>query len=193
METVINSAYSRLPVYQHSVDNILGVLYLNHFFKAVSGTERVDIRALLLPPCFVYKTLKLPAVLAEMKRRKQHLAIVTDEYGGSMGVVSMEDVFEELVGEIWDETDEYEPEVIEHADDLFEVDGDMSMGDFLEMLERDPDSLDTESSTVGGWTIENFGHFPVEGESFVYENLTACVLVADGQRVEKVLIKVDKK
>lgn len=193
METAQSSPYSRLPVYEDSVDNIIGVLYLNHFFKAASGSEPIDIRSLLLKPCFVYKTLKLPAVLAEMRKCKIHLAIVTDEYGGSMGVVSMEDVFEELVGEIWDETDEIEEEVIEHEGGLYELDGDMSIGDFLEMLERDEDSLETESATVGGWTIESFGHFPVEGESFVYENLTTFVLKVEGQRVEKVLIKVDKK
>lgn len=193
LETAQNSPYSRLPVYEDSVDNVIGVLYLNHFFKAISGPEPIDIREILLAPCFVYKTLRLPAVLAEMRKCKTHLAIVTDEYGGSMGIVSMEDLFEELVGEIWDETDEVEPEVIEHDDNLYEIDGDMSIGDFLEMLERDEESLETESATVGGWTIESFGHFPVEGESFTYENLTIVVLEVAGQRVERLMVKVEEK
>ena len=190
METILSSSYSRLPVYEDSIDNIIGVLYLNHFFKAISGAEQIDIRPLLLTPCFVYKTLKLPAVLAEMRKSRTHIAIVTDEYGGSMGLVSMEDVFEELVGEIWDETDEIEEEVIERAENLYELDGDMSMGDFLEMLDWDENAIDTESATVGGWTIESLEHFPVRGEKMSYENLTVIILEVSGQRVERVLVKV---
>lgn len=191
IETTLKSPYSRLPVYEDSVDNIIGVLYLNHFFKAVADGSKIDIRPLLLKPCYVYKTLKLPAVLAEMRKLRTHIAIVTDEYGGSMGVVTMEDVLEELVGEIWDETDEVEEEVIEHAENLYELDGDMSMSDFLEMLGRSEDSIDTDSATVGGWTIENFSRFPVQGESFEFENLTVVVLEISGQRVEKILLRVD--
>ena len=190
MDTILSSSYSRLPVYEDSIDNIIGVLYLNHFFKAISGAEQIDIRPLLLTPCFVYKTLKLPAVLAEMRKSRTHIAIVTDEYGGSMGLVTMEDVFEELVGEIWDETDAVEEEVIERAENLYELDGDMNMGDFLEMLDWDENAIETESATVGGWTIESLEHFPVRGEKMSYENLTLIVLEVSGQRVERVLVKV---
>ena len=189
--TIIDSsAYSRLPVYEDSIDNIIGILYLNHFFKAITGTERIDLRPLLIKPCYVYKTVRLPSVLAEMRKCRTHLAIVTDEYGGSMGVVSMEDVLEELVGEIWDETDEFEPEVIEHGKNLFELDGDMNISDFLEMIDRSEDSFETDSATVGGWTIENFGRFPGVGESFTFEKLTITVLEVYGQRVEKVLLHI---
>ena len=190
LETTYSSPYSRLPVYENSIDDIVGVLYLNHFFKAASGTGKTDLRTILLKPCFVYKTMKLPAVLAEMRRGRTQLAIVTDEYGGSMGLVTMEDVFEELVGEIWDETDEIEEEVIEHGENLFELDGDMTIGDFCEVLERDEDFLETESATVGGWTIERLGHFPVEGESFTFADLTVAVLAVEGKRVEKIMVRV---
>ena len=193
LETIDRSPYSRLPVYEDSIDNIIGVLYLNHFFKAVNGTEKIDLRPLLIKPCFVYKTVRLPAVLAEMRKNRTHLAIVTDEYGGSMGVVSMEDVLEELVGDIWDETDPVEPEVIEHDGNLFELDGDMNISDFLEMVDRSEDSFETDSATVGGWTIENFGRFPEAGDSFKFENLTITVLEVIGQRVEKVLLHIDKR
>lgn len=191
LEIIDSSPFSRLPVYEDSIDNIIGVLYLNHFFKAIAGTERVDIRPLLIKTCFVYKTVKLPAVLAEMRKNRTHLAIVTDEYGGSMGVVTMEDVLEELVGDIWDETDEIEPEVIEHAENLFELDGDMNISDFLEMLDRSEDGFDTDSSTVGGWTIENFGRFPEPGDSFTFENMSVTVLEINGQRVERVLLSIE--
>ena len=190
-EIIDKSTFSRLPVYENSIDNIIGVLYLNHFFKAITSTEKIDIRPLLIKPCYVYKTVKLPSVLTEMRKSRTHLAIVTDEYGGSMGVVTMEDVLEELVGDIWDETDEFKPEVIEHDKNLFELDGDMNMSDFLEMIDRSEDSFETDSATVGGWTIEKFGRFPENGESFTFENLTVTVLEANGQRVEKVLLSVE--
>ncbi|MFB0920610.1 MAG: hemolysin family protein [Oscillospiraceae bacterium] len=192
-QTIDKSPYSRLPVYENSIDNIIGILYLNHFFKAITGTEEINLRPLLIKPCYVYKTVKLPAVLAEMRKSRTHLAIVTDEYGGSMGVVSMEDVLEELVGDIWDETDEVEPEVIEHDGNLFELDGDMNISDFLEMIDRSEDSFETDSATVGGWTIENFGRFPEIGDSFRFENLTVTVLEVYGQRVEKVLLHIEER
>ena len=191
LETIDKSPYSRLPVYEDSIDHIIGILYLNHFFKAITSTEKIDIRPLLIKPCYVYKTVKLPSVLAEMRKSRTHLAIVTDEYGGSMGVVTMEDVLEELVGDIWDETDEFEPEVIEHGKNLYELDGDMNISDFLEMIDRSEDSFETDSATVGGWTIEKFGRFPECGESFEFENLTVTVLEVSGQRVEKVLLLVE--
>jgi len=191
LKTIDKSLYSRLPVYEDSIDNIIGILYLNHFFKAITGTEKIDIRPLLIKPCYVYKTVRLPSVLAEMRKSRTHLAIVTDEYGGSMGVVTMEDVLEELVGDIWDETDEFEPEVIEHGKNLFELDGDMNISDFLEMIDRSEDSFETDSATVGGWTIEKFGRFPECGDSFEFENLTVTVLEVFGQRVEKVLLLVE--
>lgn len=190
MNIIENSPYSRLPVYEDSIDNIIGVLYLNHFYKAISSEEEIDIRPLLLKPRFVYKTVKLPSVLTEMREGRTHLVIVTDEYGGTMGAVTMEDVLEELVGEIWDETDVVEQDVVTHADNLFEIAGDMSMGDFLEYFDISEDSFETESATVGGWTIENFGHFPQQGESFSYGRFRVMVLETNGKRVEKILLSV---
>ena len=189
LETLKTSPYSRIPVYEGSIDNIIGVLYLNHFFKELVDRRVVDIRALLMEPTFVYKTVKLPAVLSLFKSTKRHLAIVTDEYGGVTGLITMEDVLEQIVGEIWDETDEIEPEVIEHADGVFELDGDMVMSDFLELLGREEELFETESSTVGGWTLEIFGGFPAVGDTFRWEDYSVTVLGMDGLRVEKILIK----
>ena len=182
--------YSRLPVYEGSIDNIIGVLVLNHFLKAVTEGGKADIRGLLMKPCYVYKTMKLPQVLSLLKRAKQHLAIVSDEYGGTLGVLSMEDVLEQIVGEIWDETDTVEQEVVERGADEYELDGDMTISDFLELTGIDEDGFEAESETVGGWTVERFGTFPKPGDSFRYENLELTVLRMDGRRVERVLVKV---
>lgn len=190
LELVERSQYSRIPVYQDSVDNIIGVLYLNRFLKAMTEPGVTDIRTLLMPPVYVYKTMKLPDVLGKLRKAKQHLAIVADEYGGVAGVVSMEDVLEQIVGEIWDETDVVEEEVIQRSEKEFEVDGDMMVSDFLELAELDEDDFECESETIGGWTVERFGEFPKVGDSFEYENLKVTVLAMDGRRVEKVLVNL---
>jgi len=183
------SSYSRIPVFEGSIDNIVGVLLLNRYFKTLASGKKPKLRSLLMPPCFVYKTTKLPAVLDRLRAAKQHLAIVTDEYGGVCGIVTMEDVLEQIVGEIWDESDEVEEEVVERAEGEWELDGDMSIGDFIELLETSEENFETESSTVGGWTLEKFGGFPQDGTRFSADGLAVTVLKMDGLRVEKVLIK----
>ena len=189
---VESSPFSRLPVYEGSVDNIIGVLYLNHFLKALTEKgERTEIRKLLMQPCYVYKTMKLPAVLNLLRKAKQHLAVVTDEYGGTLGVVSMEDVLEQIVGDIWDDTDVIEQEVVERAEGEYELDGDMNIYDFLELVGISEENFEAESATLGGWTVEQFGGFPQVGDSFRYENFTVTVLAMDARRVEKLLVKVD--
>ena len=193
LEIIENAPFSRIPVYEDSVDNVIGVLYLNHFLKALAGDEKPDIRSLLMPPCYIYKTMKLPAVLTELRKAKQHLAIVTDEYGGTLGILSMEDVLEQLVGEIWDDTDEIKEEILERSDGEFELDGDMSISDFLDLVDIRERDFDAESETVGGWTIEMFGSFPSVGDSFDYEDLHVTVLEMDGLRVEKVLVEKKPK
>ena len=183
------SNYSRIPVYEGSIDNVVGILFLNRFFRAMVGKRRPSLRSMLMPPCYVYKTTKLPDVLQQLRKAKQHLAVVTDEYGGVCGIVTMEDVLEQIVGEIWDETDEVEEEVIERADGVWELDGDMSIGDFTELLGIRPADLESESSTVGGWTLERFGSFPAAGDHFDWEELSVTVLKMDGLRVERILVE----
>ncbi len=200
IQALLNTTpYSRIPVYEDSVDNIIGVLYLNRFFRGeldeVIRTGAVqppkDLRSALMEPCFVYKTTKLPVVLEQLRKEKKHLAIVTDEYGGTLGIITMEDVLEQIVGEIWDETDVVEPEeVIPVSDGVYNIDGDMIMDDFLELLDRDENEFETESATVGGWTLERFGAFPKAGDSFEFENLKVTVLKMDGMRVERVRVEV---
>ncbi len=190
---VERSSYSRLPVYEDSIDHIIGVLYLNHFLKAVADGQR-EIRPLLMEPCYVYKTMKLPDVMAQLRRAKQHLAIVCDEYGGTLGVLSLEDVIEQIVGEIWDETDQVEDEIVRRSEDELELDGDMPITEFLELSGIPEDGFEADSDTLGGWTIESFGgRFPEAGESFEFENLKITVLSMDGRRVERVLVERIRK
>ena len=194
LSQIDKAPFSRLPVYEGSIDNIIGVLYLNRFLKVLTEEGKTDIRSLLMPPCYIYKTMKLPAVLNQLRRARQHLAIVTDEYGGTLGVLSMEDVLEQIVGDIWDDNDEVEPEVVKRTDDEYELDGTMMLYELEELLGLPEGSIEAESSTVGGWTLERFGGFPQVGDSFEWQNLRVTVLeMTDGRRVDKVLVKRTEK
>lgn len=190
VQTINSSPYSRIPVFEDSIDNIIGILHINRFFVTAADSEKVDIRPLLMQPCYVYKTQKLPSVLNALKTAKQHIAIVSDEYSGTLGVVTMEDVLEQIVGEIWDETDIVEAEIVQKNEKEFELDGDLPISEFMELVGIDEDSFDAESETVGGWTVESLDHFPIAGETFDYENLSVTVINVDGRRVDKVLVKL---
>lgn len=190
--TIAKSHYTRIPVYEGSIDHIIGVLHMNKFLKAIVDSDEVDIRALLMEPCYVYKTMKLPEVLAAFRKHRQHLAVVVDEYGGTLGIISMEDVLEQVVGDIWDETDTVEDEVTKKSESEYEIDGDMPISDFLDLMNIREENFDFESETVGGWTIESFGRFPEAGESFRYADFTVTVLAMNELRVERVLVKIDR-
>ncbi|MBQ7737530.1 MAG: HlyC/CorC family transporter [Oscillospiraceae bacterium] len=187
--------YSRMPVYKDSIDNIIGILYLNGFFKALLDDPDADVRDHLKKPLYLYKTVKLPDALSQFRRCQQHMAVVTDEYGGTLGVVTLEDVLEQIVGEIWDETDEVETEIVERPDGAFEVDGDLPIADFAELLGMEEDDLHTDSATAGGWTIEKFGAFPREGQTLTAEGVSVKVLAMDGDglRVEKILVQKESE
>jgi len=189
MDTIEMSSYSRIPVYEDSIDNIIGVLYLNHLLKALIDNDTVDIRELLMPASYVYKTMKLPAVLSQLRDSQQHLAIVTDEYGGTLGVVTMEDVMEELVGDIWDETDTVETDVVEREDGVYEIDGDTVTSELVDLMGWDEDEFDFISDTVGGWCIEMLDGFPQPGEHFEYMGSEVRVLDVDERRVTRVQIR----
>ena len=189
LHTIDTSPFSRIPVYEDSVDHVIGILSLNRFLKAMIDQEKVEIRRLLLPTCYVYKTMKLPAVLSSLRNAQQHLAVVTDEYGGTLGVVSMEDVLEQLVGDIWDETDTVERDVVEQGDGVYELDGDMPVSEFLELMDWDEDDFDFDSETVGGWCIEINNGFPNVNSVFAYENIEVQILEVTERRVRRILVK----
>ena len=184
--------YSRIPVYEDTPDNIIGILHLNHFYKEFVKGERVNIRSLLLPVTYVHKTMPLPDVLEKMKETKSHMVVVLDEYGGTMGILTMEDVLEQLVGEIWDESDEIEREFVCIDDTHFEADGDMRIYDFFDEFDIDIDEdedFETDSATIGGWTITMLDGEVNEGDSFTFENLRITVKKAEEYRVERIEVE----
>ena len=190
-ETVSEGHYSRIPVYEKSIDSIIGILYVREYLLALSSGKQPELRSLLHECPFVHKTMKISLLLNELKRSKTHLAVVTDDYGGTMGIVTMEDILEELVGDIWDESDEVENNFVEKADNLFEVSGDMNIYDMFENLDMNLKNFEAEYSTVGGWVLETLEHLPETGEACTFENLTITVLEVEDQRIQRVLVKRD--
>ncbi len=183
------SSYSRIPVYEDSIDHIIGVLSQNMLCRLLHSGETVDIRSLLVEPVYLYKTTRLPVAIRTMRAAHQHMGIVVDEYGGTMGILTIEDIMEQLVGEIWDEKDEVEAEeVIEHSTGIYELDGDMQIADFADLMGWKEDDLDIESATIGGLTTELHGTFPEVGDTVRMLNAEIKVLNMDGLRVDRVLV-----
>lgn len=198
-ELIENSRYSRIPVYEDSIDNIIGVLYLNHYYRALidePDPAKLNLREMLMEPCFLHKTMKLPAALKVLRERKTHLAIIVDEFGGTHGIVTMEDILEELVGDIWDESDEVIPEFIKTGENTYEVSGDMNIDDFFSEVEFEPHDFECEYSTMGGLAIERLDADPHVGDSFTESDghSELCVVVSemDEMRVTKLTVLVKK-
>lgn len=191
VEKLLETTYSRIPVFEDTPDNIIGILHMNRFYKSYVEDRKVGIRGLLLPVTFVHKTMPLPDVLEKMKEKKTHMVVVLDEYGGTMGILTMEDVLEQLVGEIWDETDDIEREFICVDDTHFEAIGDMRIDDFFDEFDIDIDGeeYDTDNTTVGGWVVSMLDGEAHEGDSFKFENLKITVGEVDGYRVERVYVE----
>ena len=192
LRTIDASPYSRIPVYEDSVDHVIGILSLNRFLKAMIDQEKVEIRSLLLPTCYVYKTMRLPAVLSSLRNAQQHIAVVTDEYGGTLGVVSMEDVLEELVGDLWDETDTVEKEIVKKGDGRYDLDGDTPIYEVIELMRWKEDDFDFDSETVGGWCIEYNNGFPNVNSKFTFRDVEVTILEVSKRRVRRVQVQVKK-
>ncbi len=191
IDTVIEQGHSRIPVYEDSIDEIIGILYakdLLPFLKAGSP-ERPSLRSLLRTPVFVPESMSVDDLLHELQRRKVHLAIVLDEYGGTAGLVTIEDLIEEIVGEIQDEYDEEEPMIVRLSDDEARVDGRADVDDLSKLFDTDL-SLDDEDEydTVGGLIYHRIGGVPTPGDQIKVDGLTITVETTDGRRVGKVLV-----
>ena len=195
-ENIFN--YSRIPVYEESMDNIIGVLSTRHLLIKLLKKEKIDnnvIRSMLTEPLIIHKTKSISSLLHDFKTTHTHIAIVKDEYGGTMGIVTLEDVLEELVGEIWDEMDKVEEDFTKKNDNTYIVEGDMNIYDLWEMLGYKNDDFETEYTTVGGFLTEKFERFPKVNDTLEFENFKFTILEVDedGVRVEKVKVEVLEK
>ncbi len=183
------SRFSRLLVYEESIDNIVGVIHQKDFYVG-DGISKKPLEDIISPPVFIHKSEKITDLLKLLQKQKSHIAIVIDEYGGTLGIVTMEDILEELVGEIWDEHDEVEEDFKKLSDDTFMVDCGVNIEDFCEFFDIECDS---DSVSFGGWIMEQLGKIPVKGDTFDYDNLHITVSETDTHRVISAKVVCDKK
>ena len=180
--------YSRLLIYQDSIDHILGTVHQKDFYVGCGVTEQ-PLSAIISPPVFALENEPIRLLLKKLQQAKTHVAVVVDEYGGTCGIVTMEDILEELVGEIWDEHDEEEVFLRKTAPDTYTVDAGMDFDDFAEFFQLKTDS---EMVSVSGWVMEQFGRVPAAGDSFTFENLAVQVTKVENHRIEEIQVTQQK-
>lgn len=189
-ETVLTERFSRIPVYEKTLDNIVGILHTRDYLeRALAGEDPVELRPLLQKPLFVHKTQHISALLTEFKRERVHMAVVIDDYGGTMGIVSMEDLLEELVGEIWDEDEEAREDFIEVEPYVYQVSGDCPVEEALDRIGYQERDFESEYASVGGWAFERLGRVPSQGDTFEYNGIGVRIDEMEEQRVVRLTMR----
>jgi magnesium and cobalt transporter len=183
---IVESGHSRIPIYQDSIDNIIGILHAKDLLQHWGKTE-LNLRAILRPPYFIPESKKISEVLRDLRHRKSHMAIVIDEYGGTAGVLTMEDIIEEIIGDIMDEYDAEENWLVEQEDGSILVDARLDVEELEDYL--DMEFPEGKFESVGGFIISRLGRVPAVHEKILFKNLEMIVEAADSRKVEKVRIR----
>jgi putative hemolysin len=183
--------YSRIPVYEDNIDNIVGILFEKDFFFHLIKYNDVNIREIMREPLFAIESMKISDLLPQLQKERLHMAIVLDEYGGTSGLITLEDILEEIVGEIWDEQDEKVTVVSQLSEKMYRFDAQFPLDDFAELVNVPlPES---SYHTVGGWVLENFRTIPINGDYFIHENLKVTVEEIHNRRIRKVIVEILEK
>lgn len=185
--------YTRIPIYEEDLDHIIGIINVKQLLKMVfqeQQWDKIDVRAIMVTPKFIHMTKSISDILKEMAEEKQKMAVVLDEFGGTMGILTAEDILEELVGDIFDETDKLDNDFTVVSEHEFCLSGNMNIYDAFEMIEYEPKDFDSEYTTLSGWITEMLDDFPKQGDTFQYDILTVTVLSVENKRVESAKIVV---
>lgn len=188
-EAFMEHGFSRLPVYDDSIDNVIGVIHEKDFYKWVNDGKK-GLDAIVKKALYVSPNTKISELLRQLQQAKTHVAIVVDEFGGTMGLVTLEDILEELVGEIWDEHDEVIEYFSKVADNKYIISCNADLSDLFEKFDMNCNSADYDANTVSGWVIQELGQIPDVGDSFTYENLFVTVTKTDQRRVLEISAEV---
>ena len=191
MQVIKTEGYSRIPVYSGDVDNIIGVLYARDYLLKRSNSD-FELKQILKEPIFIPKTKRLDVLFKEMQKAHSHIVILIDEYGMTAGIVTMEDILEELVGEIWDEQDEPTELIIKETDTTFRVKTSVSIETFFDYFNLLPNT-NIKSATVNGWIMENNEGIPNEGYSFTYDKLIITVTKVKNTQTQEIKVDVSSK
>lgn len=190
--TIRSETHSRLPVYEGSIDNIIGILSIRKFIKTyLREGEKMDVRALLDEPYFIHGSTNIDGLLPVMSKKRLNMAVVTDNYGGTLGIVTVEDILEELVGEIWDEDDVIEEPYVALDNGEWDCTAEMTVSDVFELLELDEDDDDEfTNKLLGEWAYEQFDNIPSVGDSFRYENVEVTVSEMHNNRILRLRVRL---
>ncbi len=184
-EVFKKTGYSRLPVYKDTIDNVIGLIHERDFFVGYVSGEK-EIGHLVQDIAFTTEHTRISALLKQLQKQKIHMAAVSDEYGGLVGIVTLEDILEELVGEIWDEHDEEEVHFGKISEDEYWADGKCALDEFFELYDKEFEDETCESNTIGGWVTEKYGGIPPIGETVRFEDIEIKIVKATKQKVLKV-------
>lgn len=190
----IDTKFSRLPVYEKTIDSIVGIIHQSDFYELyLSGGG--DIEGIMNKPVYVSETKRISEGLREMQKAKVHMAVVVDQYGGTEGICTLEDIIEELVGEIYDESDEEDTSFVKLGENRYQVSAELSVNDFLERLDMPEDTIETDRTSMGGWIMDLLDRIPEQNEFISYGPFNMTVVMEDEQKIDsiKVRIRTDKK
>lgn len=195
-EIFLETKFSRLPVFEKTIDKIVGVLLQSDFYEFyISKDKSGGIGSIMTAPIFISETQLISQALRQMQRKKTHMAVVVDQYGGTEGICTLEDIIEELVGEIYDESDEEDTSFVRLTDDTFDISAELSVSDFLERIGAEEGEIESEMNSMGGFVMELLGHVPDNGETAVFGRFELTAVMEGEQRIDrlKVRIKQEKK
>lgn len=185
----METKYSRLPVYENTIDSIVGILHQSDFYRLYfDGGKISDI---INKPIYISENKHISEALKEMQKAKVHMAVVIDQYGGTEGICTLEDIIEELVGEIYDESDEEDTSFIRISDKRFEISPDLSVNDFLERLGLPEDTIDTERTSMGGWIMDMLDRIPEQNEFVSYGPFNMTISMEDEQKIDKIKVRIN--
>jgi CBS domain containing-hemolysin-like protein len=186
LSTIIESGHSRFPVYEDTIDNVIGILYVKDLLSCVVTNDMLDIRSILRKPFFVPHSKHIDELLRELRRRRVHIAVAVDEYGGVSGIISMEDIIEEIIGDIQDEFDNEREDILKLSEDSWLCDARMNLEDLSEKIGVELPVEDFD--TLGGFVFDLLGKIPVKYEKAVYENIDFIVQDMEGHKINTVKI-----
>lgn len=185
----LSTKYSRLPVYEKDIDHIVGVIHQSDFFE-MYVTQTWDIKKAMNEPIYITENNKISQTLKIMQREKSHMAVVIDQYGGTEGICTIEDILEELVGEIYDESDEEDTSLLRISKDTFDVSAELSVSDFLQRLHLPQKAINTEMNSMGGWIMQLLDRIPQQGEKVIFPPFDMTVKMQDEQKIQRIKIRL---
>lgn len=189
----IQTKYSRIPVYEKDIDHIVGVIHQADFFEMYVSDSKDDIHKIMSEPLYITENKKISEALRTMQREKIHMAVIIDQYGGTAGICTLEDIIEELVGEIYDESDEEDTSFVRLSDNTCDISAELSVSDFLDRLDMPENFIETDRHSMGGWIMDLLERIPEQGENVSYPPFEMTVKMYDDQKIDRIKIVKEEK